>query len=74
MRSIYLQHSRNLCNNITEQVQQLNNFVINHSVPQIYNEAGSYLKYKQHVSHLANPIDLPKSSYHSNTLIMKPFF
>ena len=74
MRAIYLQNSKNLCNNITEQIQQLNNHVINYAVPQIYNEAGSYLKYKQHVSHLAVPIALPKSSYHSNTLIMKPFF
>ena len=49
-------------------------FVIKYAVPQIYNEAESYLKYKQHVSNLATPIDLPKSSYHSNTLVMKPFF
>jgi hypothetical protein len=74
MRAMYLQHSRNLCNNITEQIQQLNDFVIKYAVPQIYNEAESYLKYKQHVSNLATPIDLPKSSYHSNTLVMKPFF
>ena len=74
MRAMYLQHSQNMCNNITEQIKQLNNYVINYAVPQIYNEAESYLKYKQHVSYLANPIDLPKSSYHSNTLIMKPFF
>tara|TARA_B100000795_G_scaffold268596_3_gene255880 strand:- start:57 stop:536 length:480 start_codon:yes stop_codon:yes gene_type:complete len=74
MRAIYLQHSKNLCNNITSQIQELDSFVINFAVPQIYNEAVSYIKYKQHVSHIANPIDLPKSSYHSNTLIMKPFF
>ena len=74
MRAMYLQHSQNRCNNITEQIKELNNYVINYAIPQIYNEAESYLKYKQHVSYLANPIDLPKSSYHSNTLIMKPFF
>lgn len=74
MRAMYLQHSKNQCNNITSQIRELDSFVINFAVPQIYSEAVSYLKYKQHVSYIANPIDLPKSSYHSNTLIMKPFF
>jgi len=74
MRAMYLQHSKNLCENITSQIRELNNFVVNYSIPQIYNEAESYIKYKQQVSNIANPIDLPKSSYHSNTLIMKPFF
>lgn len=74
MRAMYLQHSLNLCSQITQQIITLNDYVINYAVPQIYNEAESYLKYKQQVSYLANPIDLPKSSYHSNTLIMKPFF
>jgi len=74
MRAMYLQHSKNQCNNITSQIHELNAYVVNYSVPQIYNEATSYIKYKSHVSNIANPIDLPKSSYHSNTLIMKPFF
>tara|TARA_B100001093_G_scaffold385384_1_gene371234 strand:+ start:5673 stop:6155 length:483 start_codon:yes stop_codon:yes gene_type:complete len=74
MRAMYLQHSKNQPNNITSQVHELNAFVVNYAVPQIYNEAESYLKYKQQVSNIANPIDLPKSSYHSNTLVMKPFF
>jgi hypothetical protein len=74
MRAMYLQHSKNLCENITSQIYELNNFVVNYAIPQIYNEAESYIKYKQQVSNIANPIDLPKSSYHSNTLIMKPFF
>ena len=74
MRAMYLQHSKNLCQNIRSQIDELNNYVIKYAIPQIYNEAKGYLKYKQHVSNISNPIDLPKSSYHSNTLIMKPFF
>jgi len=74
MRAMYLQHSQNLPQNITSQIYDLNNIVINYAVPQLYKEAKGYLKYKQHVSNISNPIDLPKSSYHSNTLIMKPFF
>ena len=74
MRAMYLQHSKNLDENITSQIRELNNFVVNYAIPQIYNEAESYIKFKQQVSNISNPIDLPKSSYHSNTLIMKPFF
>ena len=74
MRAMYLQHSKNLNDNVTSQINELNSFVINYAVPQIYSEAESYIKYKQHVSNIADPIDLPKSSYHSNTLVMKPFF
>ena len=74
MRAMYLQHSKNLNDNVTSQINELNSFVINYAVPQICSEAESYIKYKQHVSNIADPIDLPKSSYHSNTLVMKPFF
>ena len=74
MRAMYLQHSKNLDEHITSQIRELNNFVVNYAIPQIYNEAESYIKFKQQVSNISNPIDLPKSSYHSNTLIMKPFF
>lgn len=74
MRALYLQNSQNQCDNISGQIKKLNKYVTDYAVPQICNEAESYLKYKQHVSYIANPIDLPKSSYHSNTLIMKPFF
>ena len=64
----------NLQKKLASQIYDLNNIVINYAVPQLYKEAKGYLKYKQHVSNISNPIDLPKSSYHSNTLIMKPFF
>ena len=74
MRAMFLQYSKNLDTNIRAQIIELNKYVTDYSVPQVYNEAVGYLKYKQDVSKLANPIDLPISSYHSNTLIMKPFF
>ena len=74
MRAMYLQFSKNLDYNITEQIIELNNHVTQYSVPQIYNEVVGYMKYKQSVSKLATPIDLPISSYHSNYLELKPFF
>tara|TARA_B100000795_G_scaffold112078_1_gene82861 strand:+ start:5871 stop:6350 length:480 start_codon:yes stop_codon:yes gene_type:complete len=74
MRAMYLQFSRNLDFNIREQITDLNKFVTDYAIPRIYNEAVGYIKYKNHVSVLAKPIDLPVSCYHSNTLEMKPFF
>jgi hypothetical protein len=74
MRAMYLQYSKNLDINIRAQIIELNKYVTDYSIPQVFNEAVGYLKYKQDVSKLSNPIDLPVSSYHSNTLVMKPFF
>jgi hypothetical protein len=74
MRAMFLQFSKNLDYDIREQITELNKFVTEYAVPRVYNEAVGYIKYKNQVSVLATPIDLPKSSYHSNTLEMKPFF
>lgn len=74
MRAMYLQFSKNLDSNISLQVKELNDRVLGYAIPQIYSEATSYLKYKRDVSNLATPIDLPVSSYHSNSLQLKPFF
>ena len=74
MRAMFLQFSKNLDYNINEQISELNKHVLDYAVPQIYGEAISYLKFKRDVSNLASPIDLPVSSYHSNSLQLKPFF
>jgi hypothetical protein len=74
MRAMFLQFSKNLDYKIREQIVELNKFVTDYAIPRIYNEAVGYIKYKNQVSVLATPIDLPISSYHSNTLEMKPFF
>ena len=74
MRSIFLQFSNNNPNNITGQIKNLNELVINYSVPQIMGEAEGYLNYKRDVSTLAIPLERPKSTYHTNTLKQKNFF
>lgn len=74
MRAMYLQFSKNLAFDIPNQIRELNNHVLEYAIPQLYNEAISYIKYKRDVSNLPTPIDLPVSSYHSNSLQMKPFF
>lgn len=74
MRSCYLQFSSNRKDNIREQLKDLNQLVVNYSVPQINSEATAYKNYKKDVSNLATPIERPVSTYHSNTLFFKGFF
>tara|TARA_A100001015_G_C14672861_1_gene587573 strand:- start:130 stop:627 length:498 start_codon:yes stop_codon:yes gene_type:complete len=64
MRSLFLQSSLNLPNNITQQIQALNSLVLKFCIPQIYSEATSYLKYIHDASTLVVPISNPKSSYY----------
>lgn len=74
MRSIFLQHSLNNDNNITQQVEGLNQLVLNYCIPQIIGEAEGYIKFKNDVSTMATPIERPSSTYSSNTLELKPWF
>ena len=59
MRSIYLQHSPNLPNNIKEQIKYLNDLVINWCVEQIIPEIYQYYGYLKEVEYMPTPIDLP---------------
>ena len=74
MRSIYLQNAANNPNNITEQVEALNQIVADYCVPQICSEAQAYINYKNDVSNLAVPIQRPVSTYNNNVLELKKFF
>ncbi len=46
MRSIYLQYSKNLPNNIKEQIEDLNDLVVNECVPNIMSNIKQYIGYK----------------------------
>jgi hypothetical protein len=59
MRSIFLQYSANFKNEVTEQVKQLNQMVLNYCIQQVYGEAQGYMKYINDVSTLAVPIAHP---------------
>ena len=45
MRSVFLQYSANMNDNIKEQIKALNDIVITYCVPNIYSETKGYLKY-----------------------------
>jgi hypothetical protein len=59
MRSVYLQHAANLPNNISQQINELNQMVLNYCIQQVYSEAQSYLKYLDDASTLVVPISHP---------------
>ena len=76
MRSTFLQSSLNQPENISGQLQALNQLVLNYAVPQVCGEAESYIKYKSDVSNLAVPMTRPTyvSTAGQNTLELKPWF
>ena len=70
MRSIYLQYSPNLPNQITEQIRYLNKLVCDWCVEQIIPEVQQYIGYMKEIEYMPVPIDLPLnlSSKGSRTL------
>jgi hypothetical protein len=62
MRSIFLQYSSNLPNNIRQQIEQLNKMVLEFCIQQVYSEAQGYMKYVDDVSTLVVPIAHPVMS------------
>jgi len=75
MRSVFLQHSANLPNNTTQQINDLNQIVLDYCIKQVLGEAEGYMKYKYDVSTLVQPIDHPiKPDYNTKTLELKPWF
>ena len=74
MRSIFLQNATNNCNNITQQISELNKIVSDYCVPKLLGEAEGYIKYKNDVSTLAVPMNRPVSTFHNNVLELKKFF
>ncbi len=75
MRSIFLQNSKNLLTNITEQIVNLNNKVLDYGINQIYGEVESYMKYKRDASSLVSPMELPSlTKENDKQLEYKTFF
>lgn len=66
MRSVFLQYSSNLPNNIPEQIAELNKIVLNYCIQQVYSEAQGYMKYVDDVSTLAVPIAHPVQANNSD--------
>jgi hypothetical protein len=63
MRSVFLQHSKNVSIDIPGQIRILNDFVFNYAINQVYGEAEGYMKYKRDASTLVIPLSTPILSY-----------
>jgi hypothetical protein len=75
MRSVFLQSSTNLPNEIPQQIKALNDLVIKYCVKNIYSEARSYIIYKKDVSTMYTPMDRPvQPDVDDKTLELKPWF
>ena len=68
MKGIFLQHSDHLDTNIREQIKILNSLVVNYSVPRVYTELLTYLKYIVDASTLVVPLENPLY-YHKDTTV-----
>jgi hypothetical protein len=72
MRSIYLQNSRNLPDNFTEQVKELNEQVLEYCVNNVSTNALQYQQYVQDASTMPVPMNHPistnKTKYHTFSL------
>ena len=75
MRSMYYQHSKNLPNNIPQQISDLNEHVKKFCINSVYSEAVAYLKYKEDSSKMYEPIAAPiYANKQDKTLELKPWF
>lgn len=75
MRSVFLQHSANLPNNISQQINELNKIVLDYCIQQVYSEAQGYMKYVDDVSTLVVPIAHPiQTSNTDRQLELKAWF
>jgi len=74
MRSIFLQYSANMANNISGQINALNKMVLDYAIPQVYSGAQSYMKYCHDASTLVTPMSNPVATSTSKTLELKRFF
>ena len=75
MRSVFLQSAVNQPNNISEQIQALNNIVVEYCVKHLYSEAQAYINYKRDVSTMYTPMDRPAQvDVNDKTLEWKTWF
>lgn len=61
MRNIYIQYAENQ-NNITSEIERLNQLVLGYIIPQVHGSLVSYFKYIKDQSTLVIPLELPNQS------------
>lgn len=75
MRGMFLEYSKNMPTNITEQIKILNDKVISYCSHKVYEEAKGYLTYLKDSSTLITPLEYPSMPYsRTKELELKHFF
>ena len=74
MRAMFLEHSENRPTHFTEQIRELNGYVLEYCIPRVLGEAKGYLKYIQDASTLVVPLAPPIHTSTDKTLELKSFF
>ena len=74
MRGVFLQNARNQPNDIRGQVAKLNSLVLDYAVPQVYDDAVAYMKYKRDASSMWTPIAPPVQADYNNKSLEMPKF
>lgn len=62
MRSIFLSNSKNLPQDITGQIEKLNDIVISEVSPKLLGEVIGYMNYRRDISQIPVPLDHAKST------------
>ena len=75
MRSMYLQYSKNMMENVVEQVKELNSKVLDYVVPRILVELNQFVNYRNDLTYLPVPLERSKNMSSAGTkfLHMKEF-
>ncbi len=61
MRGVFLEYGKNLPNNITEQINELDKYILNYCVTEIINEVNQYNNYIDYANKLPVPLELPQN-------------
>ena len=67
MRGMFYQYARNLETSVKEQIEDLNNKVVNYSVPHILSAVDHYYYYINDISHLPVPMQQPQNISRAGT-------
>lgn len=68
MRTTFLEHANHNVENITSQIQTLNELVLSYFIPKAFGEVEAYLKYKRDISTIAQPMAHPVLARQSKQL------
>lgn len=71
MRSIFIEYARHKPD-ITQEIQELNRYVLDYCIHNVYNEVNAYMNYKKDVSTLVVPNERPQMTNNTGSKQLQP--